>query len=199
MKNNVILIAIGIVLFIMITNKYEFFSDSAQPFQLTEFELTNIKKSIDSVANALFTYTKNILGDNNIKILVDAFLKATNREQFDQNIFVQNILNTEKLELSENFKQSLYLELLEARVLGKNLNNIPIRLIAGEKITNVENLKKIKENLLPNLKKINKIFILYLLKYYDNTTDPDKPRFDSSIVSLEQINQLISKNPKLFD
>jgi hypothetical protein len=198
MKNTLILIIVGIILFIIITNKYELFSDSTQQIQLTEFELSNIKKSIDSVADIFFTNAKNTLTENNIKILIDSFTKATNKEQFDKNIFVQNIFNDEKLELTENFKQSLYLELLEAHVMEKNLNNIAIRLIATEKITNNENIKKIKDNLLPNLKKISKIFILYLLKYYDNTVSNDKPKFDPDVVSLNQINQLINKNPKLF-
>jgi hypothetical protein len=37
-----------------------------------------------------------------------------------------------------------------------------------------------------------------MLKYYDNTVFEENLKFDTNIVSLEQINQLIKKNPKLF-
>lgn len=204
MKRLVIFIVVGILIFLIITSKTEFFSDTTQDIELTNAELANIKKSIDDIANTYFTEAKNKLGETNIKILVESFMKTTKsseenkKEQFEQDMFVQNIFNDEKIALSENIKQSLYLELFEAYVLDRNLYIIPIRLIAIEYITNDENIKKIKENLFPNLKKISKTFILYILKYYDNSASEDNQKFDPNIVSLEQINQLINKNPKLF-
>ena len=144
------------------------------------------------------------MGDTNIKILVESFIKTTKsleenkKEQFEKDIFVQNILNDEKIALTENIKQSLYLEFFEAHVLDRNLYIIPIRLIAVEQILNDENIKKIKESLFPNLKNTSKTFISYMLKYYDNTVLEDNLKFDSTIASLEQINQLIKKNPKLL-
>ena len=204
MKRLIIFIVASILIFIIITTKSDFFANTTQPIELTSAELTNIKKSIDGIANTYFIEAKNKLGDTNIKILVESFIKTTKsleenkKEQFEKDIFVQNILNDEKIALSENIKQSLYLELFEAHVLDRNLYIIPIRLIAVEKISNDENIKKIKENLFPNLKNTSKTFISYMLKYYDNTVLDDNLKFDTNIVSLEQINQLIKNNPKLL-
>jgi hypothetical protein len=204
MKRLIIFIVVGILIFTIITTKNEFFASSSPIIELTSAELTNIKKSIDGIANTYFTEAKNKLGETNIKILVESFIKTTKsleenkKELFEKDVFVQNILNDEKIALTENIKQSLYLELFEAYVLDRNLNIIPIRLIAVEKIINDENIKKIKENLFPNLKNISKTFISYMLKYYDNTVLEDNLKFDTNIVSLEQINQLIKKNPKLL-
>ena len=199
-----IFIVVGVLIFIIITTKNEFFANTNQPIQLTNAELTNIKKSIDGIADSFFTESKNKLGETNIKILVESFIKTTKsseqnkKEQYEKDVFVQNIFNDDKIALTENIKQSLYLELYEAHVLDRNLYIIPIRLIAAEKIINNENIKKIKENLYPNLKTISKTFISYLLKYYDNTVSDNEKKIDSNIVSLEQINQLIKKNPKLL-
>ncbi len=199
-----IFIVVGILVFIIITTKNEFFANTTKSIELTNAELSNIKKSIDGIADSFFTEAKNKLGETNIKILVESFIKTTKsseqnkKEQFEKDVFVQNIFNDEKIALTENIKQSLYLELYEAHVLDRNLHIIPIRLIAAEKIINNENIKKIKENLYPNLKTISKTFISYLLKYYDNTVSDNEQKFDSNIISLEQINQLIKKNPKLF-
>ncbi len=207
MKKILTFIVLGvIIIFIMGTGK-EFFTDSVNSTStvvLSVADLENIKKSIDDVANELFIDASKKLGDTNIKILIESFIKTTQsddsnkKNQFEKNVFVQNILNDEKLSLSENVKQSLYLELYEAHVLNRNLNVVPIRLLATEKITNEENTKKIKEKLFPHLKKINKILILYFLKYYDNTGDSNKSRFDTGIISIEQINKLVERNPKLF-
>jgi hypothetical protein len=204
MKRLMIFIVVGILVFIIITTKNEFFANTTKSIELTNAELSNIKKSIDGIADSFFTEAKNKLGETNIKILVESFIKTTKsseqnkKEQFEKDVFVQNIFNDEKIALTENIKQSLYLELYEAHVLDRNLHIIPIRLIAAEKIINNENIKKIKENLYPNLKTISKTFISYLLKYYDNTVSDNEQKFDSNIISLEQINQLIKKNPKLF-
>jgi len=204
MKRLIIFIVASILIFIIITTKSDFFANTTQQIELTIAELTNIKKSIDGIANTYFTEAKNKLGDTNIKILVESFIKTTKsleenkKEQFEKDIFVQNILNDEKIALTENIKQSLYLEFFEAHVLDRNLYIIPIRLIAVEQILNDENIKKIKESLFPNLKNTSKTFISYMLKYYDNTVLEDNLKFDSTIASLEQINQLIKKNPKLL-
>jgi hypothetical protein len=204
MKKLIIFIVVGILIFLIITNKNEYFTNSNQSIQLTDADIINIKKSIDQVANGFFTEAKNNLGESNIKILVESFLKSINsseqnkEDKFKKEIFVQNIFNDDKISLSENIKQSLYLELFEAQVLGRNLYIVPVRLIAAEKITTNENINKIKSNLFPNLKNISNTLISYILKYYDNTISDIDKKFDTEIISSVQINQLISKNPKLF-
>lgn len=203
MKRLILFIVVGVIIFIIFTNKNEFFTNSSQLIKLTNVELVNIKSSIDKIANVYFTEAKKKLGETNIKILVESFIKTTKssdqdkKKQFEEDIFVQNIFNDEQISLSKNIKQSLYLELFEAYVLNRDLYIIPIRLIAAEQIINDENIKKIKENLFPNLINISKTLISYILKYYDNTVSDDQ-KFDSTIVSLEQINKLIQTNPTLF-
>lgn len=206
MNKFIIFIVLGCILlyFIMINNN-EFFGNSNSPIELTDADLEYIKNSIDKVADNIFTEAKNNLGEKNIKQLIDSFLKTTEstkenkKNLFDEDIFVQNILNNENIHLSNNFKQSLYLELLEAYAFNKKLEIIPVRLIATEIITNEENLNKIIEGLptYTRLKNISKTLILYLLKYYDNTVSSDKSKYDSDMMSLEQINKLIIKNKNL--
>lgn len=210
MTKKIIFIIVIILILIIITYKNEFFTnstnstDSTKPIQLSDADLSNIKKSIDDIAAPLFIEAKNNLGDENIKILIDSFIKITElpdenkKDSFNKNAFVHNIFIDKTISLSENFKQSLYLELFEAYVLGRNLNIIPIRLIASEKITNVENIKKIKDKLYTHLQNISDTFILLILKYYDYLPAEIDKRFDSSIISRDEINNLIAKNPILI-
>ena len=171
MKRFIIFIVVGILIFMLFSGRNEYFSNSSQNIELNIADLTNIKKSVDQVANQHFIEAKKRLGENNIKLLIDTFHKTNKSDESDKkalfikDIFVQNIFSDDKLQLSENFKQSLYLELFEAHVLDRNLEIIPVRLIAIEKITTDDNINKIREQLFPHLKKINKIFILYLSIY----------------------------------
>ena len=202
MTKKIIFIIVIILILIIVTYKNEFFTNSTNSIELSNADLINIKKSIDQVAAPFFIEAKNNLGDTNIKLLIDSFIKITEspdenkKDLFNNHAFVDNIFKT--VSLSENFKQSLYLELFEAYVLDRNLYIIPIRLIAIDKITNGENIKKIKDNLYTHLQNISDTFILYMIKYYDYLPSEIDKRFDPSIISLDAINQLITKNPKLI-
>ena len=119
--------------------------------------------------------------------------------------FVQIIFNDEKLGLSDNFKQSLFMELSEARLLNRNIKMVPLRLYTNAKIISKGNLLKITNNFKNiELRKISTFFISYLLKYYDMSkpqhSQNDKIlRFDNSLPKINEFNSLISKSKLFFN
>ena len=204
MNKTIGILIIGIIIFLIIISKTESFANADSDKQLSLIELENIKASVDKVADGEFLDAKNKFGENNLKILIEAFKtsqekpSAERKSDFDSNVFVQNIFSDNRINISNTFKQSIYLELFEASVLNRNLYMVPLRLVATDKIISDDGMKKIANNLLPRVKNITTIFVSYLLKYYDNSKPKDEPRFDSDMITLEQINNLIKKKPNLF-
>ena len=204
MNKTIVFVIIGVIIFLLIISKTESFANSSSDKELSLIELENIKASVDKVADGEFLEAKNKIGENNLKILIDAFKSsqekpsAERKSGFDSNIFVKNIFSDNTINFSNDFKQSIYLELFEASVLNRNLNMVPLRLLATDKIISADGMKKIGDNLLPKVKSITTIFVSYLLKYYDNSKSKEESRFDNDMISLEQINNLIKKNPNLF-
>ena len=170
-----------------------------------------IKDAIDKVAYNEYYHALEKIGENNIKIIIDTFKESIKKDSmqeqkknFESNIFIITIFTNEEIGLSDNFKQSLFIELSEANLLDRNINMIPLRLYASEKIVSKENMEKII-NKLNNieLKKITSFFILYLLKYYDISQPNHKEnekilRFTKETPTLNEINELIKKRPSVF-
>jgi len=209
MKKIVLIVIFCIVLLAVFCNKTELFSNTT--IKLIDHDLYQIKDAIDKVAYKEYYDALNKIGENNIKIIIDAYKdsikKDSMKEQknaFESNIFIKSIFQNEEIRLSDNFKQSLFIELSEANLLDRNINMIPLRLYASEKIVSKENMEKII-NKLNNieLKKITSFFILYLLKYYDisqpNHNENEKIlRFTKETPTINEINELIQKRSSVF-
>lgn len=210
MKKTIVFIILGIILLCVVLNKTESFANSSTELSLIELE--NIKASIDKIADTEFSNAKNQIKENNIKILIDAFKESQNKkdtdgkdlsaekkkDDFNSNVFVQNVLSDNRLGLSSSFKDDIYINLLEASVFDRNINMIPLSLIATEKITSDEGMKKIGENLLPRVANITKTFVSYLLKHYDNSKPREQSRFNNSMITLDEIKNIIKNKPGLF-
>ena len=171
-----------------------------------------IKDSIDKVAFKEYLDAIDKIGENYIKIIIDTFKKSLDKNNmkeqkasFESNSFIQAIFTNEKLALTDNFKQSLFMELSEAHLLNRNINMVPLRLFATDKIISKDGMNKITDNLQNiQLKKITTFFILYLLKYYDMTQPQHNKndkilRFEKDSPSHEEINLLITKSNLFFD
>lgn len=210
MKKITLIVILCIVLLSVLCNKKELFSNTT--INLVEHDMYQIKDSIDKIAYNEYINAVNKIGENYIKIIIDTFNKSveqkTIQEQktaFESNSFIQAIFTNEQLGLSDNFKQSLFIELSEAHFFNRNINMVPLRLYATDKITSKENMKKISDNIQNiQLKKITTFFILYLLKYYDITkpkhNQNDKIlRFEKDTPTHEEINSLIKKSNLFFD
>jgi hypothetical protein len=204
MKKTIVFIILGIILLCVILNKTESFANSSTELSLIELE--NIKASIDKIADIEFSNAKNQIKENNIKILIDAFKESQNKDlsaenkkaDFNSNVFVQNVLSDDRLGITNSFKQNIYIDLLEASVFDRNLNMIPLNLIATNKITSDEGMKKIGENLLPTVANITTTFVSYLLKHYDNSKPREQSRFNNSMITLGEINNIIKNKTGLF-
>ena len=170
-----------------------------------------IKDAIDQVAYKEYYDALNKIGENNIKIIIDTYKESIKKDSmqeqkntFESNIFIKSIFKNENLGLSDNFRQSLFIELSEANLLDRNIYMIPLRLYASDKIVSKENMEKIIEKLNNiELKKITSFFILYLLKYYDisqpNHNKNEKIlRFVKETPTYEEINSLIKKKSTIF-
>jgi hypothetical protein len=201
-----------IVLFAVFCNKKKELFTNSSSIVLSEHDMYQIKDAINKVANYEYLDAIKKIGENYIKIIIDAFyksLKETSIEKqknlFEADSFIQVIFNDEKLGLSDHFKQSLFMELSEARLLNRNIKMVPLRLYSNSKILSKENLKKITENIQNiQLKKISKFFISYLLKYYDISRPQHNKndkilRFENSLPSFKEFNSLISKSNLFFD
>ena len=152
------------------------------------------------------------IGENYLKIIIEAFHKSLKKNSieeqkkiFESDSFIQIIFSDEKLGLSDNFKQSLFMELSEARLLNRNIKMVPLRLYTNAKIISKGNLLKITNNFKNiELRKISTFFISYLLKYYDMSkpqhSQNDKIlRFDNSLPKINEFNSLISKSKLFFN
>lgn len=201
-----------IVLFAVFCNKKKELFTNSTKIELSEHDMYQIKDAIDKVAYKEYLEAINKIGENYIKIIIDAFnksLKNNNIEEqrklFESDSFIQVIFNDEKLGLSDHIKQSLFMELSEARLLNRNIKMVPLRLYSNSKIISKENLQKITENIQNiQLKKITKFFISYLLKYYDiskprHNKNEKILRFENTLPSYKEFNALISKSNLFFD
>jgi hypothetical protein len=201
-----------IVLFAVFCNKKKELFTNSSKIELSEHDMYQIKDAIDKVAYKEYLEAINKIGENYIKIIIDAFnksLKNNNIEEqrklFESDSFIQVIFNDEKLGLSDHIKQSLFMELSEARLLNRNIKMVPLRLYSNSKIISKENLQKITENIQNiQLKKITKFFISYLLKYYDiskprHNKNEKILRFENTLPSYKEFNALISKSNLFFD
>ena len=201
-----------IVLFAVFCNKKKELFTNSSSIVLSEHDMYQIKDTINKVAYNEYLDAINKIGENYLKIINDAFhksLKETSIEKqrtlFESDSFIQVIFNDEKLGLSDHYKQSLFMELSEAKLLNRNVKMVPLRLYSNSKIISKENLQKITENIQNiQLKKITKFFILYLLKYYDISrpqhNENDKIlRFENSLPSFKEFNSLISKSNLFFN
>ena len=210
MKKTIIYIILAIVLIIITFNKTERFTNTK--ISLVEHDMYQIKDAIDKVAYKEYLNAINIIGENYIKIIIDAFNKSLKEKSiqdqkkvFESNSFIQAIFKNEKIGLSDNFKQSLFMELSEAQLLNRNINMVPLRLFSSDKIVSKESIKKISENLQNlQLKKINSFFISFLLKYYDITQplhlkNETILRFENGIPTFKEINSMIEKSNLFFD
>ena len=211
MKTSTIII-FCIVLFAVFCNKKKELFTNSSSIVLSEHDMYQIKDTINKVAYNEYLDAINKIGENYLKIINDAFhksLKETSIEKqrtlFESDSFIQVIFNDEKLGLSDHYKQSLFMELSEAKLLNRNVKMVPLRLYSNSKIISKENLQKITENIQNiQLKKITKFFILYLLKYYDISrpqhNENDKIlRFENSLPSFKEFNSLISKSNLFFN
>jgi hypothetical protein len=201
-----------IVLFAVFCNKKKELFTNSSSIVLSEHDMYQIKDAIDKVALKEYLDAINKIGENYIKIIIDAFNKSLKensiekqKKLFESDSFIQVIFNDEKLGLDNNYKQSLFMELSEARLLNRNVKMVPIRLYSNSKIISKENLQKITENIQNiQLKKITKFFILYLLKYYDISKPQHNKndkilRFENSLPSFKEFNSLISKSNLFFN
>ena len=211
MKTSTIIIFCIVLFAVFCNKKKELFANSSS-IVLSEHDMYQIKDAIDNVAYKEYLDAINKIGENYIKIIIDAFnksLKETSIEEqrklFESNSFIQVIFTDEKLGLDNNYKQSLFMELSEARLLNRNIKMVPLRLYSNSKIISKENLQKITENIQNiQLKKITKFFILYLLKYYDISKPQHNKndkilRFENSLPSFKEFNSLISKSNLFFN
>ena len=213
MKKTIIFIIFGIILLFITCNKNELFANTT--FSLVEHDMYQIKDAIDKVAYLQYIDAVKKIGENYVKIIIDAFKKSVEKNSmkensmeeqkklFESNSFIRAIFTNEKIDLSDNFKQSLFMELNEAHILNRNIDMVPLRLYSTEKIISKEGMKKLTENLQNlELKKISNFFVLYLLKYYDISKPPHNKnekilRFESSTPTHDEINSII-KTSKLF-
>ena len=211
MKTSTIIIFCIVLFAVFCNKKKELFANSSS-IVLSEHDMYQIKDAIDNVAYKEYLDAINKIGENYIKIIIDAFnksLKETSIEEqrklFESNSFIQVIFTDEKLGLDNNYKQSLFMELSEARLLNRNIKMVPLRLYSNSKIISKENLQKITVNIQNiQLKKITNFFILYLLKYYDISKPQHKKndkilRFENSLPSFNEFNSLISKSNLFFN
>ena len=209
MKKIVLIVIFCIVLLAIFCNKTELFTNTT--INLIDHDMYQIKDAIDQVAYKEYYDALNKIGENNIKIIIDTYKESIKKDSmqeqkntFESNIFIKSIFKNEKLGLSDNFRQSLFIELSEANLLDRNINMIPLRLYASDKIVSKENMEKIIEKLNNiELKKITSFFILYLLKYYDisqpNHNKNEKIlRFVKETPTYEEINSLIKKKSTIF-
>ncbi len=214
MRKTVIYVILALVFLLITFNKTEKFTDTNTntSINLVEYDMYQIKDAIDKVAYNEYINAINKIKKDHIKIIIDAFntsLKEKSIQEqkkvFESNSFIQSIFTNEKLELSDNFKQSLFIELSEAQLLNRNIEMVPLRLYAIDKIVSRQSIKKISENLQKiQLKKINSFFISFLLKYYDITQplhakNEEILRFDKGTPSFEEINSMIKKSNLFFD
>jgi hypothetical protein len=210
MKKIIIIVIFCIVLLSVLCNKTELFANTT--INLVDHDMYQIKDSIDKVAFKEYLDAIDKIGENYIKIIIDTFKKSLDKNNmkeqkasFESNSFIQAIFTNEKLALTDNFKQSLFMELSEAHLLNRNINMVPLRLFATDKIISKDGMNKITDNLQNiQLKKITTFFILYLLKYYDMTQPQHNKndkilRFEKDSPSHEEINLLITKSNLFFD
>lgn len=209
MKKIVLIVIFCIILLAIFCNKTESFTNTI--IKLIDHDFYQIKDAIDQVAYNEYYNALNKIGENNIKIIIDTFKESIKKDSmqeqknaFESNIFIKSIFKDEAINLSDNFKQSLFIELREANLFDRNLNMIPLRLYVSEKIVSKENMKKIIDKLNNiELKKITSFFILYLLKYYDISQPNHKQnekilRFTKETPTIDEINSTIQKNPSVF-
>lgn len=209
MKKTIIYTILALVFLLITFNKTEKFTNTN--ISLVDYDMYQIKEAIDKVAYNEYLNAINNIGENYIKIIIDAFntsLKEKSIQEqkkvFESNSFIQAIFTNKTLNLSDNFKQSLFIELSEAQLLNRNINMVPLRLYSSDNIVSKNNITKISENLQNiQLKKINSFFILFLLKYYDITQplhikNEKILRFDKGTPSFEEINSMIIKSNLFF-
>ncbi len=200
MKRTICFIILGILILLIVLNKTELFANTS--IKLVERDLYLIKNAIDKVADLEYINSTQRIGKNYLKIIIETFNNRDEsktfeeqKEAFKTNSFIVAIFSDSNLNLTDNFKQSLFMELFEAQLLKRNLEMVPLRLYSSEKITSDENMNKIKEKLQnPELAKtITKFFISYMLKFYDNSQpshesgEPIK-RFEKNTPTFEDIN-----------
>lgn len=200
-----------VVIFAVLCNKKELFTNTSS-IVLSEHDMYQILDSINNVAYEEYLDATKKIGENYLKIIIDAFHKSLKKNSieeqkkiFESDSFIQIIFSDEKLGLSDNFKQSLFMELSEARLLNRNIKMVPLRLYTNAKIISKGNLLKITNNFKNiELRKISTFFISYLLKYYDMSkpqhSKNDKIlRFDNSLPKINEFNSLISKSKLFFN
>lgn len=200
-----------VVIFAVLCNKKELFTNTSS-IVLSEHDMYQILDSINNVAYEEYLDATKKIGENYLKIIIEAFHKSLKKnsieeqkKMFESDSFIQIIFSDEKLGLSDNFKQSLFMELSEARLLNRNIKMVPLRLYTNAKIISKGNLLKITNNFKNiELRKISTFFISYLLKYYDMSkpqhSKNDKIlRFDNSLPKINEFNSLISKSKLFFN
>jgi len=200
-----------VVIFSVLCNKKELFNNTSS-IVLSEQDMYQILDSINNVAYEEYLDATKKIGENYLKIIIEAFHKSLKKNSieeqkkiFESDSFIQIIFSDEKLGLSDNFKQSLFMELSEARLLNRNIKMVPLRLYTNAKIISKGNLLKITNNFKNiELRKISTFFISYLLKYYDMSkpqhSQNDKIlRFDNSLPKINEFNSLISKSKLFFN
>lgn len=193
MKKTICFITLGILILLLAFYKTELFANTS--LKLVERDLYLIKNAIDTIADQEYNNSLDRIGKNYLKIIIEAFNKRDEnktieeqRKAFESNSFIVVIFSDKNLNLTDNFKQSLFTELVEAKLFDRNLQMVPLRLHSSDRITSDENMNKIKEKLQnPELAKtITKFFISYILKFYDNSQSQKK--FETSTPTFEDIN-----------
>jgi len=199
MKKTIIFVIFGVILLYVILNKSETFVNT--PIVLNEYDMNKLKEAIDEIANEEYINAKNRIGTTyleTIKVIFQSLDKTKplgeQRKEFESHANIQVIFSDTSLALSDDFKQSLFLSLVEADG-NRNLDMVPLMLFSLNKITSTESINKmINKNDTVKLKfsNISKFFIEIMLKFYDNT-NPDKlQRFSSSAPTASYINDKIN-------
>ncbi len=199
MKRTICFIILGILILLIVLNKTELFANTS--IKLVERDLYLIKNAIDKVADLEYINSAQRISKNYLRIIIEAFNRSQEsksfeeqKKAFEENSFIVAIFSDRNLNLTASFKQELFTDLVEAYLFKRNLEMVPIRLIASDNITSNENMNKIKENLQnPQLKTITKFFIKYMLKFYDNSQPQHKSgepikRFEKNTPTFEDIN-----------
>jgi len=197
------IIVFCIILLVFICNKLELFTNLS-PKILSEYDMHQIKKAIDNVAYNEYLNAQTKIGNNYMKIIIDAFNESLvkknvekQKKAFESDELIKVIFNDEKLDLSKKFKESLFMEMDEAYLLNRNINMVPLRLYSENNIISKKNYKRITEKILSlEFKNISDFFILYLLKFYD--ISQKKTRFDRSLPTINELNKKIVDNLSLF-
>jgi len=204
MKKIIVFIIFGIILLFVITNKTETFADTIT--QLTDEDMYQLKQAIDKVADKEYLNAKNQIGTTYLEMIISIFGSRNKdvsiekqKEAFNSYSVISAFYKNESLSLSENFKQSLFTDLVAAVAINNTLDTdklkhkllmVPLRLYSSDKITSNENMKKIRDASKLN---VSDFFVKYLLEFYDNSQPAHKPnekinRFNDSTPTAKYIN-----------